>query len=122
MMAHANGSLAVLREIRSGRTQHATELLERELDAAVICVSRSAERGKGICCKQHANQFLQRVKQYRDAHPTRPKVVFEAEKGDKFLLELATEGREEAEAILNGQSAASNKPFQDSVVPPHPER
>lgn len=88
----------LLTELRNGRTTNALELLEAQMDTAIIKIDRTLSKVSG---PDHDNALdtLRFLKEYRAAYPRqREAVVREVTKED--ALELAR-GTQEATRILN---------------------
>jgi hypothetical protein len=92
-------TLLALESLRANKTERALELLEIQLDTAILTANRVASGADSAECDA-INSLLQRARDYRRAYPRRT----EGELGDLangLLARSARLGKERAEKILD---------------------
>jgi len=93
---NALSALTVLQHLREGRTDHALEILEHEVDTAVCHAWQRAQRLEPAAKKQEL-EFLAKVKEYRGRYPRKREADIDYAPFEK----LSSQTREQAKAILS---------------------
>lgn len=102
---HGTLTLSILAEMRAGRHQHALELLERQLDVAVIAVAGNEKMG--ALDLGEGEGFLHQAQSYRASFPERPKTDVGHLEHDQWMRRMSGIQQERAAGILRGINETS---------------